>query len=197
MAKVDPNSLTAGISGSIGGLTIVRKRNGSIYFRRKSTKKPKRTPAREKQQTRLGRASVYASAALADPAKKAVYEAAAKGTGRSAQNLAVGDHMHPPVVEDIELSGYTGKKGETIRISARDDLAVATLRVTVRDRSGTVLEEGAAGQTRAGLTWLYVAQNDLPGDQIVQIQATAMDHAGNKSAKTVPHLVEESRGVVQ
>jgi hypothetical protein len=45
MAKVDPSSLMAGISGSIGGLTIVRKKNGSIYLRKKSTKKPKRTPA--------------------------------------------------------------------------------------------------------------------------------------------------------
>jgi hypothetical protein len=99
--------------------------------------------------------------------------------------------MHPPVVEDVELSGYTGKKGETIRISARDDLAVATLRLTVRDRSGTILEEGAAVQVKAGLTWLYVAQTDVPGGQIVQIQATATDHAGNKGAKTVPHLIEE------
>src|SRR5690242_15390083 len=105
MAKVDPNSLTAGISGSIGDLTIVRKKNGSIYLRRKSTKKPKQTPAREKQRARLGHASAYASAALADPAKKAIYEAAAKATGQSAQNLAVRDYMHPPVIEEIELSG--------------------------------------------------------------------------------------------
>jgi hypothetical protein len=100
--------------------------------------------------------------------------------------------MHPPVAEDIELSGYTGKKGETIRISARDDLAVATLWVAIRDRSGTVLEEGGAVQVKAGLTWLYLTQSDVPGGQIVQIQATATDHAGNAGAKTVPHLVEEA-----
>ena len=189
MAKVDLHAVMGVVSGSIGGLVIVRKRNGTVYLRRKSQKKPKQTVARKEQQTRLGQASSYASMALADPAKKAIYEVAVKGTGRSAQNLAVQDHMRSPVIEDIDLSGYTGRRPETILITAKDDVAVAQLWVVIKDTAGAVLEEGSARPLNGNLTWCYEAQSDAAPGQIVHIEAIATDHAGSRISKCVPHYV--------
>lgn len=188
MAKIDLNSLLAAVSGSIGDLTIVKKKSGRAFLRQKPSKPPKKTAARKNHQTRFGHASMYAAAALSDPVKRALYETIAKTRGISAQNLAIQDRMHPPEIRDIDLSDYTGAKGECIRINAHDLVAVAEVRVVIRNQGGEQLEHGPALHPGVGNCWSYHAQSSLLAGQIVQITVSATDHAENQVERTVAHL---------
>jgi hypothetical protein len=186
MAKVDSIPLLAGVRGSIGNLILVR-RNGMQYLRRKPSPKPKQTPARQAHQGRFAQASAYAGRVLAQPEEKAVYEAAARGTGLSAQNLAIRDFMNPPTLEDIDSSAYTGNAGQTIRVKATDDFEIVRLTITIRDESGTALEEGAAVASGEPATWQYLTQRVITPSRIIVIEATAWDRPGNSAVRNTPH----------
>ena len=69
-------------------------------------------------------AAGYGKAALADPATKALYETVAKGKGIPVFALTIADFFNAPAVDEIDLSAYTGKAGETIRVRASDDFEV-------------------------------------------------------------------------
>jgi hypothetical protein len=81
---------------------------------------PSASQIAQKEKFRL--ATVYGKAVIADPAQKAVYEAASTKSGKPAFAVAVGDFLNAPAVDEIDLSGYTGQIGETIRIRASDDI---------------------------------------------------------------------------
>ena len=191
MGLIDKNSLLAGIHGPVGNLTIVHQ-NGKAIARRKPTVRPKATPRRVAHQVRFRAASKWARSVLTVPEIAAVYQEAAKGTGLSPHNLAVADYMHDPVIEDIELSGYTGKKGETIRVRAKDGLArpvtisLSEVRVIIRNVAEAILEQGNA--TPDGGAWRYLTQTDLPPRELVKVEVTAKDRPGHSATKTLPHL---------
>ena len=187
MAKRRNNPLASDFHGKVGDL-VFYTRKGKPCVRRAPVRHKKFTPAEKKNQSRFGQASRYAKAVLIDAAQKARYEAAAKSTGASAQNLAVSDFMHSPNLVEIDLSEYTGRKGERIRVQAEEGvLGAAGVKIVIADRTKAVLEQGAAIQEKEGDWWSYTAQEELPLDQALWITATASDQPGNKTAKTVRH----------
>jgi hypothetical protein len=193
MASVKQDSILASVHGSVGGLVIVHNK-GRVWTRTKPAISPKATPRRKVQWRRLGQASQWASAVLKEvPDIAARYREAAKGTEFSAQQLLIADFMHKPVIEQIDLSSYTGRKGETIRLQVRDDvkppmkIGVAEVRVVIRDLAQAVVEKGNAVQS--GDAWLYTAQTDAPAGQIVNIEVTATDQPNNHATKTAPHFI--------
>ena len=155
------------------------------------------TPTREKpftaaelhNQTRFRLAQMFAAAVLTDPRQRARYAQAAAGLDASAHNIAVSDFYHPPIVADVDLSGYTGRAGEFIRIRAEEGrIGAAQVRVTIGGRAETPLEEGNASMETDGVTWWYPAQRDLEPDQPLWITVMAIDQPGNRTTKTVRHL---------
>lgn len=66
-------------------------------------------------------AVLYGNTMLADPEKREVYEASAKRKGLMAFAVTVGDFLDAPALEEIDVSGYSGRAGETIRVVATDD----------------------------------------------------------------------------
>ena len=194
MAIISPNSLLSNVHGSIGKLTVVHL-NGRIILRQKPSAKPAATPKRKAHRGKMGRASQWASCVLADPETAAVYEAAAQGSGLSAHNIAVSDFMNDPVIEDIDLSAYSGQSGQTIRVQAKDGdkvppgVGLASLKVAIRSLAGAILEEGLA--TGQGQAWNYLTQQQMPPGVIVKIEVTATDRPGNHAAKIIPHLTAE------
>ena len=92
-------------------------------------------------------------------------------------NVAVSDWFKKPTVHEIDLSGWTGEIGQTIRVKAQDEIHVAKVHVAIKDLSGAILEEGDAVQAD-GLWWTYTVttQVDEPETRIV---ATAQDLARN------------------
>ena len=100
----------------------------------------------------------------------------------SAFALTVADFLRAPVIDQIDLSGYTGKASESIRITAHDDFEVSRVAVMIHDTTGAVLEQGAA--TASTGVWNYVTTTNLPAGQQVSIEATASDRSGHKTTKT-------------
>ena len=192
MGLLEKNSILASIHGSVGNLVVVHYK-GRVWTRQKPTVTPKATPRRKAHRGKLGRAAKWARVLPEQaPEVAARYRKAAEGTDWSWQNLAVADYMHGPVIEEIDLSGYSGLSGERIRVQARDDvkppmkLGVAEVRVVIRNLAGKALEQGQAGQD--GAAWVYVTQTEVQPGQIVNIEVMATDQPSNHVTKTVPHL---------
>jgi catabolite regulation protein CreA len=89
--------------------------------------------------------------------------------------VAIADWFHPPEIVEVDLGGWTGKAGETIRVKAVDDVQVKQVTVVITDEADVLLEQGAAVREDA-LWWEYsttaeasdnakvvVAAEDLPG----------------------------------
>jgi hypothetical protein len=117
MSKVKFNKLIENLSGHVGDL-IFYEADGQNLSRAMPVITAERT---EKQKANSGRflaAQRYAAKALADAQLKAAYKAACRGH-QNPRNLAIRDALRPPVVESINLDGYTGKPGEIVRVRRR------------------------------------------------------------------------------
>jgi hypothetical protein len=140
-----------------------------------SGRAPTTAPAAQRERFRL--AVPYGSTVIADPERKAIYQASAKEKGISVFALTIGDFLNAPAVEEIDLSGYTGKSSETIRVTASDDFEVTGVEVAITDSNGTVLERGPATRAPGSSTWNYPTTATLPDGQSVSIEVTATDPA--------------------
>ena len=90
---------------------------------------------------------------------------------------------------EVDLSRYTGRTGEFIRIRAEEGgIGAAEVRVKIADGAEAVLEAGTASMEIDGVTWCYATQSDLEPDQRLWITVTAIDQPGNKTTKIVRHL---------
>jgi hypothetical protein len=103
--------------------------------------------------------------------------------------MAVSDFYHAPDLSEVDLSAYTGRAREFIRIRAEEGrIGAAEVHVLIADQDETTLEEGAASVATDGVTWWYAAQKDLDPDQLLWVTVTAVDQPGNRTTKTVRHL---------
>jgi hypothetical protein len=186
MAKVTLNPVLESIQGKVGDLVFKRWNSEEIV-----TKVPKRagiepTADQVAQQERFRLAVLYGKAVVADPQQKVIYDDAAARKGEPAFALAVGDFLNAPAVHEIDLSGYSGKSGEMIRIRASDDVEVKGVAVVIRDPQGAVIEQGNATWTTTGANWSYVTTTNLVQGQSVSIEVTATDRPGHKTTKSQP-----------
>src|SRR5215470_2068683 len=124
MAKPVSNPF-AGVVGRIGRL-VFYYRNGKPCVRQAPTRTSEPTPAEQHNHSRFRLASIFASAVLKDPVQSARYTKAAKQTDGSAQNLAVSDFLLSPTVKEIDLSRYSGRAGEFIKITVEEGKIGAT-----------------------------------------------------------------------
>lgn len=173
MAKSVNNIITHGLSGKVGDLLVFSQRNGKTIVSKVPTKKIELSEKQKKQVSKFQEAVIYAKTALKDPITKEMYELEAKKEqGVSGYNVAVADLMNAPKIEEINLSNYTGKKGEIIKIKATDDFKVEAVSVAIYNGDGSLVEEGNA--VEEGLYWVYTAKEnntELAGDKIV-VRAT-------------------------
>ena len=125
----------------------------------------------------------------AEPEAYAVYQTAARLKGKRACDLAKADCSHPPVINELDLSGYTGQPAEAIHIQAIDDFEVRSVRVTIAQLDGALLEDGAAVLDRTSGSWRYLTQVAVPAGQTLMVHITASDQAGNEVTKTFHHAL--------
>lgn len=160
-----------------GGDTIVSK--SPVFGDREPS------PAQKAQQLRFEQAVIYGKAAIGVSGTKAAYQAEAK-PGQSAFNVAFSDFLNGPRIEEIDLTGYTGAVGSTIRVRCVDDFKVAGVYVKIENSDGTVADQGDALLSENGLDWIFTATQanaSLVGDKIT---VTAVDTPGNEKVKTQP-----------
>lgn len=170
MAKVGDNIVTTGFSGKLGNLIVFRNRAGKTYVAKAPKKKQSEwSEAQEQHRLRFQEAVLYAKSAIANPATKEAYQAAAE-EGESAYNVAVADFLNAPYINEIDVSKYTGQPSSYIQVRAVDDFKVKEVTVTIQNSDGTAVESGVAVQQEGGIWWRYTATTSnasLAGDKII------------------------------
>lgn len=188
MAKSIPHPSSSNLQGRIGNLVFYQLK-GKPCVRSVPHRSGSPTPAEQNNQHRFAAASKFAHFTLTDSTQKERYAKAAAKTRSSAYNVAVSDFMHSPAITEVDLTGYTGRAGQSIRVRAEEKMIGATaVNVVIADRTKALLEQGAARVEDNGVTWVYVAQQDTPPDQCLWITVTAEDQPGNRSSKTLRHV---------
>ena len=181
MAKIKGNKLTEGFRGMFGKQIVFRNRLGTPYAAGPpSGKKRKATPAQQKIRDKMPRCNEYAIEAIKDVEVKKAYAAAAVG-GQTAVNIAFKDAWHEPVVHDIVANGYKGNTGDMIFVQATDDFKVVSVKVSIFDREGILIEEGAASIKKS--MWVYVAT--MNNENAGMIAVKAFDLPGNEGVMEV------------
>jgi len=184
MAKVKLAPAVESIRGHVGNMLFKRWEGQEIVGKLPDRSAIVASADQLAQQEKFRLATVYGKACMADPETKQPYEDKADSRGVPAFALMVADFLNAPVVDEIDLSAYTGKVGEKIRVRVSDDLDVTGVTMKITAQSGEVLETGAAVKGADGLTWTYTTTTALSEGQAVAISVAATDKPGNVTTKT-------------
>ena len=174
MAVSKKNIIIEGLSGKIGNLVFRRRKTDGKVFVAVPPSPHRTAPTGEKKRMndKFKRAVLYGKSVIANPATKALYAQSISG-GQTAFNLAVADFLNAPIIEEIDVSNYTGKAGSVIRIKATDNFKVAGVSVSITDADGIQLEVGEAVIDKSDeLYWQYIAVEDnnlLTGSKVIVI----------------------------
>ena len=183
MARVQTNRIIEGTSGVIGRTLVVKRiKGGRLILAAKPTFREDRvfTPAQIAQQERFRAGIAYAKLAAQ---REPIYAQRAEGTPRTAFNVALADFLRPPVILQVDLTGYTGKPGESVQAEVRDDVCVRKVSVSIVAAGDRLIEQGEA-TPGAGLWWQYTTTADAVGEEI-EVIVRAWDLPGNEVVKTV------------
>lgn len=183
MAKTKLNPALESIQGAIGDLVFKKQGDQNVVARKPDLAGRPPTPSQEAHRERFRRAAAYARSVDADPALKETYEVLARARKLPWTALCIQDYMRPPEILLVDLSGYTGQIGQTIRIVATDAVRVETVRVTIATADDRLVEEGHATR-EAGDVWLYTTTASAPAGQTLKVTAAAADRPGNVTTET-------------
>ena len=148
-----------------------------------------KTEAQLAYDARFLAAIAYGNKIKVDPVLAPLYELVCTGRMR-AYHAGLRDFLKPPVIEAIDLSGFTGKSGGTIRVVAWDDFQVIQLTVIIRNAANQeILEQGSADWAPLQRKWVYTAHGEISGGTSLSVEATATDRPGNQGVARVLHLV--------
>lgn len=184
MGKLDPNTVVGVLRGKLGDLVFVPATDGTVIVRHRPSRETAFSPREKDNQRRFAEAAAYVRRSRQEPELYALYQAAARLQRKRACDLAHADYRHAPVVQDIQLAAYRGNIGETIRIVAVDDFAVASVSMALLRLDGVLLEQGQASRGAAAGEWLYLTQTQVPAGQTIVVQATAKDHPGHEANRS-------------
>lgn len=183
MAKIQSNLVLHGLSGMLGKQLVIRKqKDGSFVVAAAPARAEGReaTPHQKEQQERFRKAVLYAKAAQGKPE----YQAVAEARNVSAFNVATADFLHAPEIQHIDVSAYHGAVGQPIRITAVDDVKVATVGVLIADDDNTLVEKGQAVVSAMDPhVWIYTATANAPSPS-VKIVVDVADLAGQVTEET-------------
>jgi len=177
MPKVKFNKLIESLSGRVGDMVFYQA-DGQNLSRAVGKVNSERSAKQGANESRFKQAQVYARAATADPIRKAAYQARCVGH-QNARNLAIRDFMIEPVIESLNLEGYTGKPAQPLRVRATDDFGVVQVQITIRDPQGNLIEEGLGQLNTDQKEWWYQSQAEVTPGQTVSVTAVAKDSPGN------------------
>lgn len=182
MAKVKLNPGFAGMSGKIGDMVYRRLWGQQITGRVPDFTHRDLT---DKQQAQIGRFSANGLKWRGLPPEvKARYRARAKELQMPPCGLYQKTSARPPVVEDIDLSQYTGQAGQTIRVGAVDLVDVAAVQVIIREPGGSPLESGPATRPVDGHPyWSYQTTSAASSAAGLTVEATAINWPGQRGSR--------------
>jgi len=163
MAIVDKNSPLNSVSGQIGnGQLVVRESNGQKILYANSRHKDKPTPEMEIRRKIFAKAHQLAQEAIADPVRKAVYEAK-KRPGQTAYNVAVSE-----ISKELSLKPGQREKekkvGNEMKIVARENAQVASVQFTIKTPDGKEIEKGIAVPAANGQEWIFTLPEQISSE---------------------------------
>jgi hypothetical protein len=176
VAKVKRNILIEGLSGTLGKDLVFRQmKDGSTIV---STKPDfsKRIFSGEQltHQIRFQQAAAYARAAAK---RHPIYAELAKGTTKTAYNIALSDWFDAPVIHKVK------RENGCIHVRATDNVRVARVVVMVVDERGKIVEKGegtrcqVSGVRGEGDWWEYATETEG------RVRVEAWDLAGNVTSQ--------------
>ena len=179
MARLYSNIVILGSNGLVGGHFTDRKTHveRSILSRKPLLDDYRKAhDARRAHESAIRESTTYANFAQTQD----VYITKAKRMGVTPYCIALTDWFEAPKVLEINVDGWTGKIGQTIRVKARDNLMVARVTLVIRDAEENVLEMGEALQLEPGSAWWnYTTKKLVPMTPFPIVEATAQDLPGN------------------
>ena len=185
MAKFkNSNAITHGLSGKFADVLVFRQRAGETFIGKiPASRTGELTDKQIQVQERFQEGAVYAKKALADPATKALYEAAVPN-GQTAFNVALGDYCSSPEIKQVDVTGYKGAVGDTIMVKAIDNFMVKAVKLRIEKLDGTLIEAGDAVQDAMnGNKWNFTAAVANALITGIKVIAEASDLPGNITTK--------------
>jgi hypothetical protein len=183
MGRFKDNDATFGLQGNVGKFYNFRQSLGRTIVTRQVVKRRKPLTAHQKKMKRsFLKAVTYAKAVMANPEKSRIYEAK-KRPGKGVYLLAITDYLKPPVVDELDITAYTGAIGSKVIVQAMDDFKVARVSVSIFSATGELLEEGdTVLNVENGLDYIYTATTVNYQPDGSRIKAIAYDLAGNTAS---------------
>jgi hypothetical protein len=185
MTRVKVNPIIEQMSGRMGDLVFKRYGDDVVIARAPDRNGHEPTAAQLAAQERFRKATQYGKLALAQPQTRALYEAAAEEAGLPLFSFIVADYFRAPVVDEVNVDGYSGQTGETIVILAHDNFEVTGVTVSIKEAGGQTVESGTATQNPPDSgQWVYTTTRTVTDISGATITATASDRPGNLGVKT-------------
>jgi hypothetical protein len=173
--------------GKVGDLVFKRFENQTIVARRPVQVHQPNTPAQLAVREKFRQAIDYAKTAFANPAIKALYAEKANAKHVPTFALMVADFFKPPIIDEVDVSAYTGQTGQSIRIRATDDFQVMGVSVLMREPDTNEQLDGGDAVKGTDGTWVFTTQATIPHGHTFAIDVTATDRPGHKTVKTLTH----------
>ena len=179
MAKVQLNPSVAALSGKLGDM-VYRQLWGRQTVGKLPDFSDRVLSAKQKDQvSRFATGSVKWRGL--PPEVKARYTARARDLQMPPCALYQKTNVRPPVVEDLDLSQYTGQAGQVIRIGVVDLVDVASVEVIVRQAGGAQLEAGLATRPTDGDPyWIYQTTAAASNAVGMTVEAIALNWPGRR-----------------
>ncbi len=180
MARIDGNDLTLGLRGKFGKQFVFRQYKGRTIATRKTGQNNTSTEAQVEHRERFRLAALYAKRSMLVPELKTEYEAMARASDNiSAFAAAVADFLKPVSIIGIVTESFTGELGSQLAIMVSDILKVKTMKVTLIDDDGSIIETGNASLSGESVNYVYTTTVAIPAIAGLTIKVEVNDRPGN------------------
>lgn len=193
MARVVLNPAIQILSGDVAGFVYRQQDDGSVVVAKKALPDPNRelSEAQLAQIQKFKEASARYNRLMEEADIRTAYETLLKERGmeKRMRAIVIGDILKAPVVSTIDLSGYQGGPGESIRIIAEDNVGVSSLSLVIYDvTANSEVESGVLDISKiaGAVEWVYTSINSLTEGHEVEVRVTAYDLSGNKIEASQP-----------
>lgn len=173
--------------GALGRVVLRRVGDRVIFSRPPIDRRPSNAPSALAARLRFNEAATYSKGVVDNPVRRAPYDAVAAEKKQPVFSVIMTDFLKSPVIQTVDTGGYHGQVGDALVVTARTDLPLAGLTVTLRRLDGTEVESGAATLT-AG-KWRYLATQAVPAGGALVLVVTVIDADGIEVSRTLPVIV--------
>ena len=185
MAILKENPIMSGASGMLGNVVVYRQYRGRTLMCNRPAKRNVITPHQQKMKSRFLEAVAFAKKQIANPATKAIYQPGPDSKFTSAYAAALADYLKRPVVEDVDVSAYSGNVGDVIVVKATDIARTLVVAVSVFGIDGKVVEHGIAVDNVFTDRYIFKATRPNAFVRGSKILITVRDRPGNMVVKEI------------